>query len=175
MSILIKAILIFFSTLQVVGISLGMGSSTIAVSNFFLAISDGKIEDHERKFMKVAYFVLRVAMVIILVTTVALAFQGYSEIGSAYFTPYIITQFILIGALYLNSLLMTLHLIPSTLGPAIQASSWYTLGFALALLANGWSDISLGAFMLLYLADFIVSMVLINSVMAYFKKKNKKA
>ncbi len=168
-------IFIFFSTLQVVGISIGMGSSTIAVSNFFLAIKDGKIEDHERKFMGVAYFILRVAMVIILVTTVALAFRGFSEVGSIYFTPYIITQFILISALYLNSLLMTLHLIPSTLGPAIQASSWYTLGFALALLANGWNDISLGAFMLLYLADFIVSMVIINSMMAYFKKQNKKA
>jgi len=167
-------IFIFFSTLQVVGISLGVGSSTIAVSNFFLAIKDGKIEDHERKFMGVTYFILRVAMVIILITTVTLALRGYSVSGSAYFTPYIITQFILIGALYLNSILMTLHLIPSTLGPAIQASSWYTLGFALALLANGWNDISLGAFMLLYLADFIVSVAIINGVMAYFKKKNKK-
>jgi len=168
-------IFIFFSTLQVVGISIGMGSSTIAISNFFLAIKDGKIEDHERKFMGVAYFILRVAMVIILVTTTTLAFRGFSEVGSSYFTPYVITQFILISALYLNSLLMTLHLIPSTLGPAIQASSWYTLGFALALLANGWNDISLGAYMLLFLADFIVSLVIINGVMSYLKNKNKKA
>ncbi len=62
-------IFILVAILQSIGISLGVGSSTIAIVNFFVAIADGKIEPTERKMMQVTYVILRVAMVTILLTT----------------------------------------------------------------------------------------------------------
>lgn len=157
--------------LLAMGISLGVGSSTLAVLNFFVAIKDGKIEETERHFMGITYIVLRVAMVIILFSSATLVLT----IGQEYLKTYTMAQFLLIGMLYLNAILMTLRLMPSTFGPAIQASSWYTLGFLLAFYNQGVSDFSMTTFLLSYLAMFLVAVAIINGVMGYLKSQRKEA
>ncbi|KXK00168.1 MAG: hypothetical protein UZ19_OD1000081 [Parcubacteria bacterium OLB19] len=157
--------------LLAMGISLGVGSSTLAVLNFFVAIKDGKIEETERHFMGITYIVLRVAMVIILFSSATLVLT----IGQEYLNTYTMAQFLLIGMLYLNAILMTLRLMPSTFGPAIQASSWYTLGFLLAFYNQGVSDFSMTTFLLGYLAMFLVAVAIINGVMGYLKSQRKES
>lgn len=165
-----ESIILTAAVFQQIGVALGMGSSTLAVLSFFLAIKDGRIEPVERQFMGLTYLVLRVGMVLILLTTLALAFIGFSASGVAYFTVPVIATIILTAMLYLNSILMTMHLMPSKFGPAIQASSWYTLGFLFALLANGVNSFSLGTFLLGYLGMFILFYLIINLKMASLKK-----
>lgn len=151
------------------GISLGVGSSTLAVLNFFLAIRDGKIEDTERRFMGITYIVLRIAMMIILFSSATLALF----IGQEYFTTYTLAQFLLIGILYLNAILMTLRVMPNTFGPAIQASTWYTLGLLLAFYNQGVTEFSMTTFLLSYLAIFLIAVAIINGVMGYLKSQRE--
>jgi hypothetical protein len=77
-----ETLFIASSIIQSIGISLGVGSSTLAVLNFFHAIADGTISEEERNFMGITYIVLRVAMGIILISSIALMLIGsslYSE------------------------------------------------------------------------------------------------
>ncbi len=165
-----ETITIVFSIIQSLGISLGAGASTIAILNFFQAISDGKIDETERNFMNITYKVLRIMMIIILVSTFMLAYSGYSTQGFEYFTSYTIAQIILILTLFLNAYLMTLRVMPSTFGPAIQVSSWYTLGFILALIPHNLIDFGLQVFILAYLTFIVCVIAIINSVMAHLKE-----
>lgn len=166
---------IIFSIVQSMGISLGVGASTLAVLNFFHAIADGKIDETERNFMGVTYIVLRVAMGIILVSTIILAITGYLTMGESYFTGYVAAQAILVAILFLNAFLMTLHLISSTFGPAIQASTWYSLGFMMSLSVHFEVNVNFLVFVLTYITLVLFAISLINAVMAYLKEKNSVA
>lgn len=168
-----EILFVLASVLLSMGISLGVGSSTMAILSFFLAIKDGKIEETERAFMGITYIVLRVAMVIILVSAATLAYLGAANQGAFYFNNYVIAQFILVGVLYVNAILMTLRIMPSTFGPAIQASSWYTLGFLAALYSVGIFDFSMTTFLLGYLSAFLLALSLVNGVMSHLKAKRE--
>lgn len=166
-----ETIIIAVAVLQAMGISLGVGSSTLAVLNFFIAIKDGKIDETEKHFMGITYTILRIAMVIILLGSLILAYYGFMTEGVAYFTSFVITQFVFITILYINATLMTLHIMPSSFGPAIQASSWYTLGFTLALYTNGVNDMAFTSYAFIYLFMFIIAYSVINGVMSHLRNR----
>lgn len=166
-----EIVIIGLSVAQIISICLGTGSSTLAVLNFFNAISDGIIDATERRMMAGTYLVLRTATHIIFITTLTLAIIGYLASALSYFTPYIIAQFILISVLYLNSYLMTKKVISSKYGPAIQAGSWYLLGFGVALLTLSMTDFSLLTFFIAYALELIFSYLVINYTMSHLKKK----
>ncbi len=165
--------LIALAVLQAMGISLGVGASTMTVVFFFNAIKDGTISVEERNYLGLAYIVLRVAMVVILGTYLLMAFLGYLEQGQNYFTEYTLAQSILISVLYLNALLMTIKVMPSTFGPAIQASSWYTLGFMSALYGQDIESVGILIFLLGYGTTILFAIALINGIMAYLKDKRE--
>ncbi len=162
--------IIIFSIVQAISISLGVGSATIAILNFFQAIKDGMIDPAERSFLGITYIVLRVAMIMILLTTISLAMFGYYQTGSDYITSYVIAQISLILILFVNATLMTLHIVPKALGPAIQASSWYSLGFILALAQQGLGGFTFTTFTLLYVGLIIVATFIIGAIMQYQRK-----
>ncbi len=165
--------LIALAVLQAMGISLGVGASTMTVVFFFNAIKDGTISVEERNYLGLAYIILRVAMVVILGTYLLMAFLGYLEQGHNYFTEYTLAQSILISVLYLNALLMTIKVMPSTFGPAIQASSWYTLGFMSALYGQDIESVGVLIFLLGYGTTILFAIALINGIMAYLKDKRE--
>ncbi len=163
-------ILYLASVVQVVSVSLGMGSSTIAILNFFNAISDGTIDLVERRMMGTTYTVLRVAKFLIIVTALVLAMVGYYTEGLAYFNNYVLAQYTLILVLVVNAILMTKRIMPSTHGPAIQAGSWYLLGFGVALVELGLTNFTYPLFLVAYAFELIFASVLINSVIYHLKK-----
>lgn len=128
----------------------GVGSSTLAIVNFFAALADGKIDETERRMMGLVYIVLRVAMVLILLTTMFVYFPQYIASGFHSFSVLSIGTFIALGVLYSNAILMTLKYMPSTFGPAIQAGNWYVLGFLSTLAAHDISNFTLVQFLLAY-------------------------
>lgn len=166
-----ELIIIVLTVIQIISICLGTGSSTLAVLNFFNAISDGIIDATERRMMSGTYLVLRTATHLILITTFTLSLIGYLESGSSYFSSYIVAQFILIFILYTNSYLMTKKVISSKIGPAIQAGSWYLLGFGVALFALQLTDFSLSTFFFAYGCELIFSLVVINYTMSHLKNR----
>ena len=159
---------------QIFSISLGVGSSTLAVVNFFVAIADGKIDETERKMMGVAYTILRIAMVTILITTSILFAQAYITNGLFGISTFMIAELTMIAILYINASLMTLHIMPSTVGPAFQAASWYALGALNALAALHIDQFTYVQFILGFAADCALNVSITNGLMWYLKAKRTK-
>lgn len=149
--------------LQTVIISLGVGASTLAIINFFVAIWDGSIDVNERRMMGVVYTVLRIAMWLIFGITIVVALSAYL---SEMFSIHYISQVTLILILFANAKLMTLHLIPSSYGPPIQASTWYSLGLLSAFQVVNWS-LSYLQFLIFYFIMLFLATIVINSIMMY--------
>lgn len=159
--------------LQTFAISLGVGSSTLAIVNFFAAIADGKIDDTERRMMGIVYVVLRVAMVAILVTTIVLLAYQYAESSFANMSGFAWAELITLVVLYTNALLMTHHLMPSTFGPSLQAGSWYTLGTLVALEVLGYTGFTITHFLLGYISWLILATGIVNGIMAVQKSRRQ--
>lgn len=154
--------------LQSVSISLGVGGSTLAITNFFVAIADGKIDDTERKMMGVVYVVLRVAMVLILLTTLTLL--GVTILSGGAITGAEQALLTATAMLYINAVLMTKRIMPSTFGPSIQAGSWYTLAILLSLAAQNYIDVfNYWLFLLAYVSWLVLATALVNGIMAYLR------
>lgn len=167
--ILLIAIIFSFAT------SLGVGSSTLAIVNFFVAIADGSIDGTERKMMGVVYVVLRIAMGLLFITLTLLTAYNIYHLGAAALTPLLFAQWTVLVVLYLNAILMTLRIMPSTFGPSLQAGSWYTLGTLAALLPLGLTGFSYGQFVLGYIALLTLATGLVNGLMAFLKSHTKPA
>jgi hypothetical protein len=166
-----EMIFVVTSILQAVGISLGVGCSTVAITSFFVSIADGSISPEERKMLGVVYILLRVAMGVILVTTAVLALMHYSSGFAGHFTPFVISRWVIIFVLFFNAYLMTKRVMPSNFGPAIQAGSWYTLGITMALIPLGLAQYSLVEFFVGYAAAIAVSISIVNGVMSFMKSR----
>jgi hypothetical protein len=164
---LFVAIIFSFAT------SLGVGASTLAITNFFVAIADGSIDITERKMMSVVYVVLRVAMVLLFFTlTLLTAYKTY-QLGAAALNPILFAQWTVILVLYSNAILMTLRIMPSTFGPGLQAGSWYTLGTIAALIPLQLTTFTYGQFVLGYLAILCLAVGLVNGIMALLNARKK--
>lgn len=164
------ALIIILTIIQSFSISLGVGASTLAVLNFFAAIADGIIDETERHLMGLVYIVLRVAMVLILISSISLSIISYAtEIVSF---GYVFALYLTMTVLYANAVLMTLHYMPSTFGPAIQAASWYTLGMLSILATLGLTTFVWWQFALAYVTGISLAVSLINGVMAYLKERH---
>lgn len=165
--------LTFLAIVQSFSISLGVGSSTLAIVNFFAAIADGTIDAAERRMMGIVYVVLRIAMVLILISTLLLVFAEYGTSNLLSLSAFTYGQITVLGILYLNALFMTLHWMPSTFGPAIQAGSWYTLGTLMALLPLGLTDFSYIQFAMGYITWVVLAVSIVNGTMAIMKHQKE--
>jgi hypothetical protein len=155
------SIIITAGILQSIFIALGVGSSTLAILNFFTAISDGNIDKTERRMMGIVYVILRIAMVGILVTTLTLLgpalFSDTQELAN-----FNIAQLIIIAVLFINATLMTLRKMPAKYGPGIQAGSWYTLGIISALQLQGMVDYSVIDFIIAHVLLMVLAIIGVN-------------
>ena len=160
---------------QSIFISLGVGSSTLAICNFFAAIADGTIDETERNMMGIVYVVLRVAMAGILLTTILLQLPTMIINGLTSLNVIMLSQWIILLVLYGNAILMTKHIMPSTFGPGIQAGSWYALGILTALVLQGVTGFTLWQFLLGYLALVVLAVAGVNGMMAHLRQQKQSA
>lgn len=166
-----EIVYIINTILQSFAISLGVGSSTIAIVQFFVAIKDGNISDEERKMMGVVYFILRLAMGVILFTTLVQVGLFYYLVGDwSFISPFMMAIWTVVGVIFLNAIAMTLHYMPSKFGPAIQAGSWYSLGFLIALIPLGLITFTYVQFAAAYAGVLLLSIATVNTVMMKLKK-----
>lgn len=163
--------LTLISIIQSFAISLGVGSSTLAIANFFVAIADGKIDDTERKMMGVVYVVLRIAMILILISTLIILSLTYASVGLSGMSAFHFGQILATVVLFVNAMLMTAHMMPSNFGPAIQAGNWYTLGTLSALLPLGLTQFSFIQFIMAYLSWLVLAVAIVNGIMAILRGK----
>ncbi|HEX4799061.1 MAG TPA: hypothetical protein VFV22_00790 [Candidatus Paceibacterota bacterium] len=149
-------------------IGLGVGASTLAIISFLVALHDGTIDTSERRMLGVIYSLLRFAMVSILITLILIIWLQPSLFGSQ--TTYIV---ILVGIIFLNAIAMTKHWISSKVGPALQAASWYTLGFISTIHMFSLYKIDALAFVILYGIDIVFFIVLVNVLLHISITKQK--
>jgi hypothetical protein len=168
-------IITLVAIIQSFAISLGVGSSTLAILNFFGAIADGTIDETERRMMGIVYVVLRIAMVAILLSTIIVITANQVNSGGGSLPTYAFGQITVLVILFLNAILMTLHWMPSTFGPAIQAGSWYTLGTLAALLPLQLTDFTYLQFLLGYFTWIILAVGIVNGTMAWMKSKREES
>jgi len=162
-----ETIIILTAVLQGLAISLGVGSSTLAIVNFFVAIADGKIDEIERKMMGVVYVVLRIAMVAILATTlllIAMSYQTGISVSQG-------AQLTILAVLFINAVLMTKHLMPSKYGPSIQAGSWYALSIVSSLAAMEIIEYTYTLFAIVYVIWLVLVTIIVNGVMAWLRPR----
>lgn len=164
---------IFIAFVQSLGVSIGVGCSTVAILNFLVAVRDGVVDESERRIMKVVYTVLRIAMGLILITMFLQGLMLVSAYGTYYFNPFVVSAWFTVIMLYLNAILMTKKLMPRSIGPSLQVASWYTLAVLYFL-----STVNLIYFTYLqFFAGFalvlLIAMMVINGTMAYLKLRVK--
>lgn len=169
-----EIIIILLTILFNIALSLGVGSSTLAIINFFVAIADGRINSDERRMMGVVYVVLRVSMVLLLLTSLLLMSINVQQVGLITYSPLMIATWILLFVLYLNAILMTIRVMPSAFGPSIQAGTWYTFGVITTLSTLG-IIFSVTQFVLVYLSFVLFITLLVNGIMQYLKFIRKQA
>ena len=146
--------------------SIGVGASTIVIASFFMALFDGKIDQSERNMLSVIYWLLRYSMVMILFTLALVTWLAPETFHALnYF-------WILVGVLFLNALSMTKHWISPKLGPAIQAGTWYTIGFLHTLELFQMIEITTPVFLGLYAFDLLLMLAVVNGYMLFIKKRN---
>lgn len=122
--------------------------------------------------MGVVYVVLRVAMGAILLATLALI--ALTEADPLTLSGYTWSLLITIAVLYGNAVLMTAHRIPTTVGPALQAGSWYTLGILSAIAPLGYTSYPLWCYLLGYAAVVLLAIAVINGCMVWMKQRARK-
>lgn len=165
-------LLFFISALvQDFGISLGVGCSTLAVLNYIVATKDGEVDQSERQLLRIVYIMLRVAMGVVLFALFVRGVLFVTAYGTDYMHPFVLFLWTVVVMLYLNAILMTKHVIPRSVGPALQAGSWYMLGILSFFSATGVIDFTYTQLVAIYLSIIIIMMILINGVLAYFKTK----
>lgn len=151
-------------------IGLGVGASTLAITGFVTALgNDGKIDVSERRMMGVIYLSLRIAMALILMASLILYW-----IDPLFFGWFSMPMWILIGVLYGNAFLMTKHWISSKVGPAIQAGTWYTLGFLITIFVFDLAQLSFNDFLVFYAVDLVGAILIVNGCLVYLKNKRSR-
>lgn len=161
METIFAIIIILFNT----AISLGVGGSSIVIASFLTALADGKIDQSERAQLGVIYITLRIAMVAILLAL------GYITLVSPETIVSLLYIWILVAVLYSNAILMTKHWISSKIGPALQAATWYTLGFVTVIDIFALYSVTLTFFLVLYAIDIAVAIIAVNGIMRYLKAR----
>lgn len=103
-----------------------IGGSTFAMIFYYAALWDGKIDESEKHFMHIVYFVLRIGLWILVPLELGVMFY-YLFTENIFYTynPVHFFRIALLGVILLNAFYMSKHKMPMWLGPALAGGSWY--------------------------------------------------
>jgi len=146
------------SLVLTIGQTFGVGASTFALIFYIMATQDGVIDTSERRFMGAVYIVLRLGMVLI-----ALALLGRLFIGIPLDSMGII-QWLLLGIITLNAVLMSIHKMPMRFGPVLAGGSWYSF-FLVGALPLGLLPLSVLIFLyVVFLCLFYLTFTILRNM-----------
>jgi hypothetical protein len=151
------------SLILTIGQTLGVGASTFALIFYIMATQDGVIDASERRFMGAVYVVLRVGMVLIALALVGRLFVGIplDSVGNM--------QWLLLGIITLNAVLMSMRKMPMRFGPVLAGGSWYSFFLVSTLPLSLMSLWILGLLYVAFLSLFFIAFTVLRNV---FKGKN---
>lgn len=152
--------------LHTYALSLAVGASTFALIFYVNGIKDGTIDPSERRFMGIVYFVLRLALALIIAVQLILV-SSYLPDGIAVLlkNPGFVLGWVLIAVIIGNALLMHFHKIPMWLGPVLAGGSWYAL-----FLLNAWPGPLRLSFLEL-VGIYVVFLFVFSGIFVFCKKR----
>lgn len=154
--------IIFVNTL---GMTLGVGSSTYAISFFHQSIADGVIDDTEKRFLHTVYFLLRAGMILLFLGYTAQGYQIWQGMPIPVGTDTLAAQASFLAIIFANAVLMEKRLIAMWLGPAIAGASWYGIFFASVLDLYHFSYPTLVVWYIALVVLFIILLRIIRECM----------
>lgn len=109
-----------------IGMTFALIGSTFGMVFYYAAWWDGKIDESERHFMHIVYFVVRIGLYILIPWEIGVMFWTmYADIPSYYESAVNWFRVFLLGIIFYNAVLMKRHKMPLWIGPAIAGGSWY--------------------------------------------------
>ena len=123
---------------HLVGTVLGGGGATFAEIFYLKAKRDGIFEPLEVDYLRVAYFVLRIGLFILVVSGFGfLLFLRLNEFGGPFLGARLWFKLLLVLILVFNTFLIQARKMPMWLGSSISITSWY-----MAMVLGLWRGLS---------------------------------
>jgi hypothetical protein len=113
-------------TAHVIGTILGAGGATIAEFQITKALKDGRVSADERALMHANYTMIRVGMVIILVSVIAM-FWYHLQAGNTWIltSEKLWIKEVMFVAIFVNAIAIQKRWVPLWLGASISFTSWW--------------------------------------------------
>lgn len=112
---------------HIIGTVLGVGGATFAEIFYLKAKRDGIFEPLEVDYLKVAYFVLRIGLFILVISGFGfLLLFRLNEFGGPLLGVKLWSKLLIVLILVLNAFLIQTKKMPMWLGSSISITSWYT-------------------------------------------------
>jgi len=111
---------------HVIGTILGAGGATIAELQINRALKDGRVSPDERGLMHANYTMIRVGMVILLISVVAM-FWYHLQAGNTWIltSEKLWIKEVMFAAIFLNAIAIQRRWVPLWLGASISFTSWW--------------------------------------------------
>jgi len=146
--------------IHVVGTILGVGGATLAEVFYLSALKDGKVDASEKRMMHANYRMLRVGLLLVILSGIALVWWWVSVEGNRWplESPKVWMKDIMVLIIIVNAVLIAKRWIPMWLGASLSFTWWW--GATILGLWRGvpytFTEIALGYI----LAVFIVAGIL---------------
>lgn len=154
------------AVLHTAGLTFGVGSSTFALIFYIKALEDHKIDASEKSFMHIVYVVLRIGMVLITLSLISFAIIWfYTDKQALLFNPVYVMEWILIGVIIINAMLMTIHKMPMWLGPSLAGGSWY---FLFLITTISLENVEYATFISFYMIFVVIFLITFNAIKKHY-------
>lgn len=154
------ALLLFL--LQQLGVALGLGSATLALTFSIVGNSDGVFDDSERRFLRIVNLTLFISLFLIIATGIAITAAHILAGDTATVgTPAYLFKWGLVSIATLTAITAISSLLPKIVIGIISGTTWYTLFIVhTAALDVGFTTL-LGLFILLGIV-FAIGLLLVQ-------------
>ncbi|MCW9054723.1 MAG: hypothetical protein OQJ98_01960 [Candidatus Pacebacteria bacterium] len=156
--------------LHIAGVILGVGGATLAEVFYLMALKDGDVDASERRMMHANYRTLRVGLVLIIFSGIAMVWWLVSVEGHTWplHSAKLWAKEVMTAVIIINAVLISKRWVPMWLGASLSFTSWWA-----ATLLGTWRDLSysFGEVMIGYgIAVFVVAAIL-ESIKKWYLKK----
>ncbi len=154
---------------HVIGTILGVGGATIAEFQIAKALNDKQVSPDERALMHVNYTMIRVGMVVILISVIAMFWYHLSLGNTWIFTSEKLwIKDLMFVMIFLNAIALQKRWVPLWLGASISFTSWW--GAALLGMA-GRLPYSFTTYLISYIVAIFLMAFLLHYVRQYITSR----
>ena len=156
-------------SLHILGAVLGTGAATFVEIFYLKAIRDGKIEEYEVEDLRIFYFVLHLALII-------LVFAGFGILivwrlkflgPDFFYDPRLWAKYTIVLIILVNAVLIQARKMPLWLGSPLSLTSWWA-----AFVLGCWRALNVSYFSIMFY--YILAVIAVGFILEFIKRKINK-